>query len=506
MNRWVEAIGKQERSPINESEDAAAEVPRLQNNSPPPNLATIKDFLRFHIAISQGRIDEEGRITADSVNTFAEWLFAGWARVTGNTVDEDDRKAVYDFVHPRNKAQIPFAIAVFCWTGARMGASFPDKDNKARGGLRYRDVEVVLLQNSGGGWKIIYRIDQRWVKNNRDLENTVYGASTSQHSKLLYDDTQYLLALPFADKAFWGISSPEELWQLQIPPNEDELTLRWTDSAKHLPILRNATMIYGVSEEPLPKRTFDRIIKSVLNLSGYFGNATIHAIRRFIGKKINERYTEVERSQHKTQTDTWVYGQSYVANTSSVSGRDAFLGEPAMHDHDDFFQSFAKFREKGLPSCLPAEQADAIEQDSYLMELMDQIRLLKSNQALPSDIQAGRRKASSYRRSITAKRLQKHKLEWVQKRRDWKITTRGKERPDDNIKTDLLEVLSRIMPERGRLIKTMILAATASHEERKQVISDLYSLITRDCSVLYRPGEERIDGICPVKGCGTTMA
>ena len=29
-----------------------------------------------------------------------------------------------------------------------------------------------------------------------------YSASTSQHGKLLYDDTQYLLALALADNAF----------------------------------------------------------------------------------------------------------------------------------------------------------------------------------------------------------------------------------------------------------------------------------------------------------------
>jgi len=29
------------------------------------------------------------------------------------------------FTHPRNKVQIPFIIAVFCWTGARIGAFFP---------------------------------------------------------------------------------------------------------------------------------------------------------------------------------------------------------------------------------------------------------------------------------------------------------------------------------------------------------------------------------------------
>jgi len=42
------------------------------------------------------------------------------------------------FTHPRNKVQIPFAIAVFCWTGARIGAFFPEKENKHKGGLRYR--------------------------------------------------------------------------------------------------------------------------------------------------------------------------------------------------------------------------------------------------------------------------------------------------------------------------------------------------------------------------------
>ena len=42
------------------------------------------------------------------------------------------------FVHPRNKAQIPFLVSVFCWTGVRIGAFFPDPGNKDRGGLQYR--------------------------------------------------------------------------------------------------------------------------------------------------------------------------------------------------------------------------------------------------------------------------------------------------------------------------------------------------------------------------------
>ena len=58
-------------------------------------------------------------------------------------------------------------------------------------------------------------------------------------------------------------------------------------------------MQHGVTEEPLPKRTFDRILKSVLNLSGYFGNATVYTIRRYLGKKINsKRSRETNRKQN----------------------------------------------------------------------------------------------------------------------------------------------------------------------------------------------------------------
>jgi len=52
-----------------------------------------------------------------------------------------------------------------------------------------------------------------------------YGASTSQHGKLLYDDTQDLLALPFAEQGILGIDSPNNSWQLQSPPGDNKLIL-----------------------------------------------------------------------------------------------------------------------------------------------------------------------------------------------------------------------------------------------------------------------------------------
>ena len=107
---------------------------------------------------------------------------------------------------------------------------------------------------------------------------------------MIFDDTQYLLALAFSDNAFYKIDSPEKFWQLQIPEGEEALILRWEDSVKNLPILRNATLEKGVSKEPLPKATFERIVRSVMRMSGYFGFATVHAIRCYVGKKLNGKF------------------------------------------------------------------------------------------------------------------------------------------------------------------------------------------------------------------------
>ncbi len=69
---------------------------RLREGLPPLDLATIKDFLRFITSISDGIIDDENKlVTADLINTFAEWFFARFARVTGNRIEEEDRRVVY---------------------------------------------------------------------------------------------------------------------------------------------------------------------------------------------------------------------------------------------------------------------------------------------------------------------------------------------------------------------------------------------------------------------------
>ncbi len=194
-----------------------------------------------------------------------------------------------------------------------------------------------------------------------------------------------------------------------------------------------------------------------------------------------------------------------MANTSSVCGKSAFLGETAQHDHVDYFQSFAKFREKGLPSKLPAKEEDAIRRDPQLLTFESEVLRLKRERGSAFEIKAAESKSRAYRARLSKKRLQQYKFEWVRERRDWKVKTRGKERPNDETKTDLLAILSRVMPERGRLTTTMISDRVVSEDERKEAIQDLSSLASQDCTTLYRPGEKPVKGLCPVAGCGHTM-
>jgi hypothetical protein len=49
----------------------------------------MKDFIRFYAAMSRGKIKQQP--TADLVNTFVEWFFAGFTHVTRMPTYGDER-------------------------------------------------------------------------------------------------------------------------------------------------------------------------------------------------------------------------------------------------------------------------------------------------------------------------------------------------------------------------------------------------------------------------------
>ncbi|MCJ1426427.1 hypothetical protein MMC29_004330 [Sticta canariensis] len=489
------------------SEEAAREQ-CLRPGIEAPDLATVKDFIRFYIATSHPQLAEQP--TVDSINTVAEWFFAGFTRVTGTGTDAEQRSEVYDwvrkvltveglvvkkhrpkhnftnrdlnrvsltvwsrddliFIHERYRIQFTFIIRVYCWTGARLGAFFTN-------GLRYRDIDIVL--------------QRRWVKNNRDPENVVFNTAGREHEKFVYNDAAFLLVMAIADGALFGYETLDDLRAQEIPVGENELPLRFKESALNQPILRKCTMAKGVTDEPMPKAAFTEIYGSTMRNAGYLCGTSIHAIRRQLGKKVDERYTKCnDRSTSR---------KSYVANTSSVDGQAAFLGESTDHAHIDYFQGLEKFHEPGLPCQLPAYLEHRVNRDPRLLELERTVR--EHSPADPEGAKEAKRSlAVSCRKTLTRLALRRYQEEWVRERRDWKVLTRGKEQPRDLCTTDLVHNLCLLIPERGRLAQLMASDEPLSPGAMWDAMRDLHSLCSRDFSVLYLPGHEPLDGSCPVK-------
>jgi LPS O-antigen subunit length determinant protein (WzzB/FepE family) len=112
-----------------------------------------------------------------------------------------------------------------------------------------------------------------------------------------------------------------------------------------------------------------------------------------------------------TQGDLKVFGDSYVANTSSVDGKSAFLNEPAQHDHIEYFQSSEKFRENGLPTNLSAEKEAEVKRDLRFLALEGIITQLKEYGASPSESKTAKNKTHSYHSSLLKKALEQYQLE-----------------------------------------------------------------------------------------------
>ena len=78
----------------------------------------------------------------------------------------------------------------------------------------------------------------------------------------------------------------EDLAQFDLRDGQyTEIPLRWKDSALDRPVFRNVTA-QGPQETVLDKQRFCTILRQILTMAGYSKRATIHDIRRSLGKKI----------------------------------------------------------------------------------------------------------------------------------------------------------------------------------------------------------------------------
>jgi hypothetical protein len=58
-----------------------------------PDLAALRDFLRFQASVMRDKIKKIP--TDESLNSFTEWFFTGFTRVTETVISKTERSEVY---------------------------------------------------------------------------------------------------------------------------------------------------------------------------------------------------------------------------------------------------------------------------------------------------------------------------------------------------------------------------------------------------------------------------
>jgi len=139
-----------------------------------------------------------------------------------------------------------------------------------------------------------------------------------------------------------------------------------------------------------------------------------------------------------------------------------------------YLQGLGRFREPRLP-CEPPARLEELKQDLML-------------QQLETEVEQSRLLLTSYWKGLKRVALHEYQETWVRYRRDWQIITRRKVRANNPFRTDLVQSLSLLFPERLRLLHKLASDKVMTSKDRWLAMEDLYRLCTRDLSVLYLPG------------------
>ncbi|KKY22285.1 hypothetical protein UCRPC4_g03308 [Phaeomoniella chlamydospora] len=488
---------------------------------PAPDLVDIKDLLRFWAKSSKPRLKAVPTYT--SAKHFAKCFFSGFKVATGTVVDDDDIEEIH-YVRPHEtpprmransiqwirQTMIAEGLIVYARKEKYLFTLF-DLTNTlgvfwgtlVTTSYRYRiqfqfifpHVSLAVQRVPSGGWKLIYKLDQVWVKGNRDPENVAFGIASSGHPVLLFDETAPLIALALQDGALKHFKSIDALRKLKLKEGENFRKIEFCADVLNMPILRKVE--YGrVTEGPMPLSAFLRILR--LTTVDYSHVVTIHAIRRGLGQKVDGRYTEAQRSQILFQNDPDVFGQSYMGDVAPVNGRAAVLNEDPDHSFIEYFQGLQRFWEPGFPCELPAQELDLLELDEELMT--------KKLRKLTLDRDGGplkdRKEAElDFNRCRIAKKreaLERHQKDWL---------ASDKREPTPTVNTDVMKVVCGVVPELARLSQTMLSNKAIGSDETWAAIGDMLSLLEQEVAsrVQYLPGQAPIDGRCPVESCKVDM-
>ncbi|KAJ6171572.1 hypothetical protein N7470_000639 [Penicillium chermesinum] len=479
-----------------------------------PDYKLLKEFFRWYGHTAQGKKSKNGRPVMTSFLNCAERLFGGFEEELQINIVMEDRKEIFNwirrtlagtekwvenvedpdhsftkkdflrvissiwqsdhrqFIPGLLKAIITLALQLYLFTGARIGAFIPAYEERGERGLRYKHIELVLFPSSTAPWKVEWKVNQVWLKNNRNPDYTVFGIGIRDTKRPQFASGYVLLAIALQHGALFGIETVEDLAQYDLSDGRP-IPLRWKDEYLDKPVLRNVTA-NGPQDVPLTKERFCEILRGRVTAAGYSKSLNIHKIRKHLGSVIEGKHGSALVSQIYGHKDAGTYPKHYLLHCSSIDTVSAVLAE--------------------------VEQNILLKPE--LVEIRSRIEKLESLHGDKLSLAAER---LNYRKSLVRCRLselKKYQTSWIRERRDKRILNKGKEEraldDDDDVCT---RVQALIMPETSRISTLMHFDGELSFNEMLLFVEDLRSHCERDFDVVYLPQESPIKGRCPATDC-----
>ena len=212
------------------------------------------------------------------------------------------------------------------------------------------------------------------------------------------------------------------------------------------------------------------------------------------------RATPGERNKVLGHASSDIGDKDYLS-TITLDVQAAFLREEPRTDHITKLRSVSTKRARGLPRALPAKEMASILNDPTAAKLHGDLHQLRERGATENAVNEALRKFRTYLHWLKTRALARFTEEWLDDRYAKIIQTRGRISHDRSSVIDRAQALFRVMPERARLADMIKSNEPRTRAQRLSAVQDLHSLARRNFEVIYRPGEEPVDGLCPVYRC-----
>ncbi|KAL4867990.1 hypothetical protein BDV12DRAFT_170436 [Aspergillus spectabilis] len=190
-------------------------------------------------------------------------------------------------------------------------------------------------------------------------------------------------------------------------------------------------------------------------------------------------------------------------------------------DHIEYLRDVGKYRAIGYPRTLPAERQHAITKNHDLLELEKRLKELQiqetaskahvevksegsNNENVDDDISFA---VKLTKKQIQVLKVRRHNSSLLQYREEWvqtRVETQGRTGGrllGTVVYNDVAHCMFKAQPDRQRIASLMPMDKQLSYQDMLSVVEGLLSYCTNDYDTFYRPGQEPVNGRCPVWGC-----